>query len=108
MYDYAFSAKQDVVELAGFTSRVSTMLEVFEDCSRGMYARNVVTSRKSTQKRHSLTNAAAAIEFRDGVPVIKGTVIESIDGSIVLEDVSLFRHCTERSFNKDASRRFRS
>ena len=34
--------KQEVVELAGYTARVATMCEVFEDCSEGRYARKAV------------------------------------------------------------------
>ena len=33
---------QEVVELAGYTARVATMCEVFEDCSEGRYARKAV------------------------------------------------------------------
>ena len=31
-----------MVELAGYTARVATMCEVFEDCSEGRYARKAV------------------------------------------------------------------
>ena len=33
---------QEVVELAGYTARVATMCEVFEDSSEGRYARKAV------------------------------------------------------------------
>ena len=41
---------QEIVELAGYTYRVATMLEVFEDCSAGRYQRNIVKSTKQGKK----------------------------------------------------------
>ncbi len=38
------------MELAGYTYRVATMLEVFEDCSAGRYQRNIVKSTKQGKK----------------------------------------------------------
>ena len=40
------------MELAGYTYRVATMLEVFEDCSAGKYRRNVVKTTKLTKRTH--------------------------------------------------------
>ena len=43
-------SEQEIVELAGYTYRVATMLEVFEDCSAGRYQRNIVKSTKQGKK----------------------------------------------------------
>ncbi len=74
---------QEIVELAGYTARVATMVEVFEDCSIGKYERQVVKSVKS-QKNHLID---FQLEFNNGRPVANGSVTESTDGTIVLEKV---------------------
>ena len=60
---------QEIVELAGYTSRVGDMLDVFEDASHGKYERTVVTT--TDQKQTSKYNTFR-IEFKDGQPVVKG------------------------------------
>ena len=44
-----------MLELAGYTARVATMCEVFEDCSEGKYARKaVMTATKQVRYHYSL------------------------------------------------------
>ncbi len=63
------------------------MIEVFEDCSSGKYRKAVVASAKATKKSALNDEKPANLEFRDGLPVIKGLVTETTDGTIVLEKV---------------------
>jgi len=66
------TAYKEVVELAGYTQRVHTMFTVFEDCANSRYNRGVVADCRE-------------LELKDGVPVIRGVVEES------LQDISLER-----------------
>ena len=75
---------KEIVELAGYTARVAVMVVVFEDCSKGIYKRNVVTTTKSKNKGD---DSVFQLEFKDGSPLIKGRVKETNDGTIVLEKV---------------------
>ncbi|UYV65684.1 ABCD2 [Cordylochernes scorpioides] len=69
--------KELITELAGYTARVSRMLTVFEDVSQSRYQRTVATN---TTKSHR------DLYFKDGMPEIKGEVVEK-DGIIRLENV---------------------
>ena len=61
------------------------MIQVFEDCSEGKYQKQVVASVKGVK------GAEVNLDFVNGSPVPKGIVTESPDGSIILENVSLFK-----------------
>ena len=78
------TAYKEIVELAGYTARVAVMIQVFEDCSDSKYQRQAVAGAPSK----GVTNETQfSIEFQDGMPVSKGVVTESTDGTIHLENV---------------------
>ena len=67
------------------------MFEVFEDCATGKYRRKVVTTTKSKVKRQRSTSQSFdGLEFDNGVPVIRGNVVETLDDTISLTNVRLF------------------
>jgi ATP-binding cassette, subfamily D (ALD), member 2 len=57
------SSYKEIVALAGYTSRVAGMFQVFDDVSKGKYQKTMVADESSTQ---------GIIEFRNGQPVAKG------------------------------------
>lgn len=57
--------KQEIVELAGYTSRVAHMLEVFEQVEVGQYQRTTVAA-KSVMR-------APGLQYANGQLIIKGT-----------------------------------
>ncbi|XP_015594223.1 ATP-binding cassette sub-family D member 1 [Cephus cinctus] len=82
------SSYKELVALAGYAARVNEMLDVFKDTALCKYRRNVVTaSQLRGINGDALHRPDRAIEFHDGVPVIKGIIRESTDGSISLTDV---------------------
>jgi len=58
---------QEIVELAGYTSRVAEMLQVFEETSRGEYQRTAVTTTKGVHSQSCLVQYNSM-----GQPLIKG------------------------------------
>ncbi|KAJ8301799.1 hypothetical protein KUTeg_020786 [Tegillarca granosa] len=62
------SSYKEVIELAGYTSRVSEMVEVFDDASKGKYKRNIVTKADSTK---------SALRHIQGPLELKGEVIDT-------------------------------
>ncbi|XP_043216685.1 ATP-binding cassette sub-family D member 2-like [Amphibalanus amphitrite] len=72
---------KEVVELAGYTSRVGSMLTVFDEVGRGQYQRALAAEPTDRQLR--------AIPMKDGMPLIQGRVRESGEGTIILRDVPI-------------------
>nr|AHK05656.1 ATP-binding cassette transporter sub-family D member 2 [Tigriopus japonicus] len=83
------TAYKEIVELAGYTERVSTLVKVFEDCSVGKYQRTAVsTVQKSKGKLER--GLSDILQFHDGVPLIRGKIVHSADKStIMLENVPI-------------------
>ncbi|XP_064632680.1 ATP-binding cassette sub-family D member 2-like [Lineus longissimus] len=71
------SSYKEVTELAGYTSRVADMFNVFRDVKAGIYVRKSVTSTKRTLK------GSGRIE---GELVMRGKVVDTQD-TIICEDV---------------------
>ena len=94
--------------MAGYTERVDTLITVLEDCAKSKYKRKIaseaimgsqniddlkhnddVKKRKDSVSRVAKRNMSVCLEFdSNGAPLIQGLVTESIDGSILLENVS--------------------
>lgn len=65
--NFHFFPSQEIVELAGYTSRVAEMLQVFEEVSNGEYQRTAVTTTKGVNTQSCL------VEYNPfGQPLIKG------------------------------------
>ncbi|XP_058977000.1 ATP-binding cassette sub-family D member 1 [Musca domestica] len=60
------SSYKEIVALAGYTSRVAGMFEVFEQTAQGIYNKNTVAKSNET---------TSIIEFRNGLPVAKGRIV---------------------------------
>lgn len=77
---------KEIVELAGYTARVGNMLEVFEDVQCGKYQRPAVMNNGNKQPERGI---GANLILKNGMPVINGIVTESMDGTILIEDVPI-------------------
>ncbi|XP_005094155.1 ATP-binding cassette sub-family D member 2 [Aplysia californica] len=73
------SSYKEITELAGYTSRVSEMFEVFDDVSLGKYKRNTVSKPKSNKLHH---------ERISGPLLQKGTVVDT-QSTIIIEDLPI-------------------
>ena len=93
--------------MAGYTERVESLMTVLEDCAKSKYQRKIaseaimgsqnidkgkhdddVRKRTDSASRAAKRNLSACLEFdTNGAPLIQGLVTESIDGSILLENV---------------------
>lgn len=84
------SSYKELVALAGYTTRVSEMLDVFKDAALCKYRRNVVSNSPSRiTNANGIQDYEKIIEFKNGLPVIKGIISDSSDGSISLLNVPI-------------------
>ncbi|KAI5701175.1 hypothetical protein M8J75_006745 [Diaphorina citri] len=73
-------ADAEIVELAGYTSRVAEMFDVFQQVGEGHFKRTIVSSAKHKE---------AQLHICDGQIQIKGVVKDSLDGSFSLRNVPI-------------------
>ena len=100
---------KEVVEMAGYTERVDTLITVLEDCAKSKYKRKIASEailnskagdkarrRKISDNLHkdvagfrtSRREPSVCLEFdTKGFPLIQGLVTESTDDTILLQDV---------------------
>ncbi|XP_064107912.1 ATP-binding cassette sub-family D member 2-like [Macrobrachium nipponense] len=79
---------KEIVELAGYTARVGNMLQVFEDVQKGHYQRPSIMTENNDAMRSGYSSNCNVV-FRNGMPLINGHVTESVDGTIIVEDVPI-------------------
>lgn len=70
--DHHLHLLQELVALAGYTARVSEMLNVFQDAADCKYRRNVVTTCQTRTPNGTTSQNQNLVEFQDGIPIIKG------------------------------------
>lgn len=75
------SSYKEITELAGYTSRVSEMFEVFDDVRIGKYERNTVTKTEEVISKSALETVTGPLE-------IKGEVVET-DSHILIDDMPI-------------------
>jgi len=77
---------KEIVELAGYTSRVGNMLDVFEEVAEGKYQKPSINGdSKSSQRQWE----SLRLNVADGIPIACGEVTEFSDGIISLDDVPI-------------------
>ncbi|CAN8001161.1 unnamed protein product [Ixodes hexagonus] len=79
------SSYKEITELAGYTGRVSKMLSVFEDVSECRYKRTLAATNEGSVKK---AFGMKSLTFRDGMPEIRGVVVER-NGIVILENVPI-------------------
>ncbi len=93
-----FTSYKELLELAGYTARVATMCEVFEDCSVGKYKRPTMlneaaaaatTPGRKRNKSLQVSGDDLGLKVKDGTPVIEGKVMETGDGTLILDRVPI-------------------
>ncbi|KAK3585980.1 hypothetical protein CHS0354_038534 [Potamilus streckersoni] len=89
------SSYKEITELAGYTSRVSEMLEVFDDVRKGQYQRNVVIKDKPKTKKTALETITYPLEVKAEVVETEGLIdIENLpiitpNGDVIVKRLSL-------------------
>ena len=94
--------------MAGYTERVDTLMTVLNDCAKNKYKRKIASeamansktginaesrdgkrNRKESMSQIAKRKESVCLEFdHNGAPLIQGLVTESLDDSILLENVS--------------------
>ncbi|XP_072176848.1 ATP-binding cassette sub-family D member 2-like [Diadema setosum] len=69
------SSYKEVTELAGYSARVSDMLTVFEDVSKGHYIRNKVTTNGKVKGQLALKEGASSADLRGEVTTTDSALI---------------------------------
>ncbi|KAK0062489.1 ATP-binding cassette sub-family D member 2 [Biomphalaria pfeifferi] len=87
------SSYKEITELAGYTSRVSQMFEVFEDVKLGKYQRNTVTKQKPIKTNFerisgSLVQKGVVIDTESTI-IIENLPIITPNGDIIVQSLSL-------------------
>ncbi|XP_060077514.1 ATP-binding cassette sub-family D member 2-like, partial [Ylistrum balloti] len=81
------SSYKEITELAGYTSRVSDMIEVFEDVGVGKYQRNAVTK---VGKGITVDHVSGPLEIKDSTakPCYHGEVVDT-DSTIDIQNLPI-------------------
>ncbi|XP_077868460.1 ATP-binding cassette sub-family D member 2-like [Saccoglossus kowalevskii] len=79
------SSYKEIMELVGYTSRVSEMIKVFEDVKKGKYTKSMVTAGDVSKPKLALKNK----ERIEGPLEVRGEVIEVDTATISLDDVPI-------------------
>jgi len=77
---------KEVVELAGYTSRVGNMLEVFEEVGQGSYKKPSINGDSNSSQRQW---KSLRLQVENGLPVPAGVLTELSNGMISLDDVPI-------------------